>query len=38
MNLAEASLPRATDRGQQAHLVLCKLEPVTGADLGEVAE
>jgi hypothetical protein len=33
LHSAQQALRRAQDRGQAAHLVLCKLEPVTVADL-----
>jgi hypothetical protein len=33
LHSAQQVLRRAQDRGQAAHLVLCKLEPVTVADL-----
>ena len=33
LHSAQQALHRAQERGQAAHLVLCKLEPVTIADL-----
>ena len=36
LHSAEQALRRAQVRGQQAHLVLCKLAPVAVADLGDL--
>jgi hypothetical protein len=38
LHSAEQAMRRAHDRGQPAHLVLCRLTPMIVADLGEVAE
>jgi hypothetical protein len=36
LHSARQALQRAQDRGQQAHLVLCRVEPVAVADLADL--